>query len=165
MITLLVISVGGFTRVILSASRATSTQHEWTVAQEAARGVIETLHAADFADVFARYNDDASDDPASGASPGAGFAVASLSPMAGDADGLAGEIVFPTTHVLGALELREDAFVPRLEMPRDLNGDGVVDDEDHAGDYRILPVLVRVEWRSPAGKARLEMATLLADYR
>jgi hypothetical protein len=35
-------------------------------------------------------------------------------------------------------------------MPRDLNGDGVVDALDHSVDRILLPVKVTVEWK-PAG--------------
>ena len=51
-----------------------------------------------------------------------------------------------------------------MGMPRDLDGDGVIDALDHSGDYRLLPVLVRVAWRGSSGPAKLEFRTMLADY-
>ena len=39
--------------------------------------------------------------------------------------------------------LREDVAIPAMGMPRDLDGDNVVDGVDHKGDYRMLPVIVR----------------------
>lgn len=40
-------------------------------------------------------------------------------------------------------ELREDAIDPVLNLPADLNGDGVVDGSSRNADYIALPVLVR----------------------
>jgi hypothetical protein len=46
-------------------------------------------------------------------------------------------------------------------MPRDLNGDGVIDALNHADDYLILPVTLRLEWRGAAGNARQDYHTVL----
>ena len=50
-----------------------------------------------------------------------------------------------------------------LGMPRDLNGDGVIDSEDHAGDYVLLPVKVRVNWRGITGDRSFEVCTVLLN--
>ena len=57
-----------------------------------------------------------------------------------------------------------DVVDARLGMPRDLNGNGV-DGNDHAADYRILPVVVRFAWRGPGGPSRAEFRTILGDIR
>jgi hypothetical protein len=75
-----------------------------------------------------------------------------------DSDGHVGRIGVPS--VAGAL--REDAQSIELGLPRDLDGDSLVDERDHASDYRILPVRVEVEWQSPLGPRRIEMFTMLA---
>ena len=166
MIALLIVGLGGFVRSILSSIQASSTQHERALAREAARGVLETLLAADFSDVYALYNTEAADDPGgAGSAPGASFEVRGLDPLPGDADGFVGAILFPTNDVGGALQLREDLADVRFQTPRDLNGDGVVDDQDHSADHRLLPVFVRIDWRSNGRPARVEMSTLLADYQ
>jgi len=36
-----------------------------------------------------------------------------------------------------------------------------VDDLDHSGDYRILPVLVRVTWQDGRDERELEVTTIL----
>ncbi|HEX5137082.1 MAG TPA: hypothetical protein VFY93_08930 [Planctomycetota bacterium] len=66
-----------------------------------------------------------------------------------------GEVLFPTAQGEAGLELREDV------AGRDLNGDGVIDSENHAGDYKILPVTVRVTWRGTRGARELELQTIL----
>lgn len=59
------------------------------------------------------------------------------------------------------LETFEDE---RLGMPRDLNGDSIIDDLDHSQDYIILPVRVRVEWQGNHGSRSLEICTMLVDF-
>lgn len=148
-LTLLVVGVLGFLQVIVGSVRTAETNREQTLAIQAARQMMERLQATPLDQVFATF---------SGA--GSGFAVAGLDPRAGDADGLPGEIRFP--EVAGAL--REDLVDPLLGTPRDLNGDGVLDALDHAADYRVLPVLVRVSWRGVAGNSRVELRTLLGGF-
>jgi hypothetical protein len=61
-------------------------------------------------------------------------------------------------------QLREDVVLPDLGMPRDLNGDGVVDASNHDVDYTLLPVLVRVRWRSASGTGQFELRTMIGNY-
>ena len=111
-------------------------------------------------EVFAAFNEDAADDPeGAGTAPGADFAVPGLSALSSDADGMVGKIIFPTI----AGELREDVTDAALGMPRDLNGDGVTDSADHSGDFVLVPVRIRLEWRGSAGPRDMEFHTLLAD--
>lgn len=162
-VVVLAIALAGFVQALASANRATSTLNEEALAKEAARAMLEELRAADFATLFATYNGDASDDPAgAGTAAGDTFAVASLTPIPEDDDGVAGAIVFPTSED-DAGELREDVALPALGMPRDLSGDGAVDALDHSSDYGLLPVIVRVAWRSSSGSSVLELRTLLAE--
>ena len=56
-------------------------------------------------------------------------------------------------------------FNPQLGTPRDLNGDGDVDQEDHSGDYQLLPVVVRVRWAGSSGFERVELKSMLADLQ
>ena len=159
--TVLVVSLTAFVRVIASSNQATTTTHEGTLAKEAARMMLETVQAAPFDEAFALYNDDPEDDPDGvGSAPGAGFAVDGLAPRAGDEDGLAGSVRFPTLDGAPGV-LREDLIMPAVGLPRDLNGDGQIDGADRSGDYELLPVIVRVEWVGSSGDSQLEFKTLI----
>jgi hypothetical protein len=62
-------------------------------------------------------------------------------------------------------QLREDVDEPKLGMPQDLDGNGVVDGNNHATDYKLLPVLVRVRWRACDGTLGVvELKTCIANY-
>ena len=135
-----------------------------TIATQEGRRMIERLQAEPFAQVFARYNDDPADDPGgAGTGPGADFDVSGFTAWTNDADGLAGEIVLPTTALAPGV-LREDVVDTSLGMPRDLNGDGVVDANDHSSDYRLLPVLVRIRWQNASGRNSVEFKTMLGEF-
>ena len=87
-----------------------------------------------------------------------------LDPRADDDDGFVGRIEFPSVAVGGDLQVREDLKSAVLGMPRDLNADGVVDAADHAADYVILPVRVRLEWTGSRGEGALQYQTLLSGF-
>jgi len=61
-------------------------------------------------------------------------------------------------------ELREDYVDEELGMPRDLNGDSIIDAEDHKEDYILLPMVIRVEWAGRHGPRTYEIHTMLADF-
>jgi hypothetical protein len=69
-----------------------------------------------------------------------------------------GIISFPGTG-----ELREDVTDDALGMPMDLNADGSIDDQDHATDYRLLPVRIRVQWAGSHGAKFLELHAVLRN--
>lgn len=161
-LAILALALGGYSRSVV-AGMQTSAQHaETNRAMAAARRTIESLQGTPFREVYQRFNASAEDDLEG--SPGARFAVPGLRPLPGAIDGMVGEIVFPTLGEDGALELREDVEDAQLGMPRDLNGDGLVDAADHSADYELLPVLVRVSWRGRNGPAQVELKTLLASF-
>jgi hypothetical protein len=163
---LLAVALVGFTSVTTSSMVANETINEVARGKQRARAEMEIVQAADFSEAFALFNADPTDDPEGvGTAPGNFIAVPELELLAADPDGFVGEIIMPTAVGMGGgLELREDLTIPQLGMPRDLNGDGVVDALDHSGDYLILPVLVRLDWRSGSGPARVEFKTLLANF-
>jgi type II secretory pathway pseudopilin PulG len=156
----LVIAAGGIAIAQLQAQQLTSADRELATAVEAAQSMLEELYAEDFEQVFASFNDDPDDDPGGdGTALGANFAVFGLGLQAGDVDGFAGEVVLPVTGG----ELREDVVAPALGMPRDLNLDGATDSVDHATDYRVLPVVIRVSWRGVSGNQVFELPHLLSS--
>lgn len=163
MIAIAMVAIGLSTYVvsIALASVTSEVNRQSALAIRAGQQQMEQLKGADFATVFASFNWVPADDPGvPGSAPGASFDVDGLDPIDGDPDGRVGEISFPVTA--GALGvLREDLALSALGMPLDLDGDGVVDASDHSGDYRLLPVRVRLQWRGRAGTSRLEFKTIL----
>jgi prepilin-type N-terminal cleavage/methylation domain-containing protein len=162
--TVLAIALVGYARTVAMASVASSTAHEANLANEAARKMIETLRSQPFAQVFCLYNAYAGDDPGPGAAPGANFAVAGLEARKNDADGMPGEILFPTLTVGGVPQVRENVVNSKLGTPCDLTGDGVIDALNHSANYQELPVLVRVRWRGVGGPGQVEFQTVLGGY-
>jgi Tfp pilus assembly protein PilV len=64
-------------------------------------------------------------------------------------------IGLPTTlDAAGNETLREDAVAPEYGLPCDLNGDGVIDNKNHAADYKILPLVIRLAWPTADGGTR-----------
>ncbi len=62
--------------------------------------------------------------------------------------------------------LREDVPLSRFGLPADLNGDGVIDDKAHSGDYRTIPVIVTYRWTSATGGAEeLRLSTWIWGNR
>lgn len=61
--------------------------------------------------------------------------------------------------------LREDYVDANLGMPRDLNGDSIIDNKDHSEDYILLPVQIRVEWQGTSGRRWLDVYSMLTDLR
>ncbi len=72
-------------------------------------------------------------------------------------------IQLPTTKDAAGNEvLREDTVNPALGLPCDLNGDGKIDSLNHAADYKILPLSIRLSWPTPDGGTRtMTFATVI----
>jgi len=155
---LLLVAVSGLAGSMLAANDLARTNEESLLADAAARRVADELERVPFSEVWASYNADPADDPGvAGSAPGPDFAVEGLRASPEDPDGAVGRILFPES----AGALREDLDLPRLGLPRDLNGDGEIDGDDRGGDYRLLPVTVRVEWRGVSGDNVHEIDLLL----
>jgi len=154
-----------FSSSVSGVAKQRTVNRETNLAVAAARNLLETLRSEEFAEVYARYNADPDDDPGgAGTAPGNRFVVDGLDDTV-DGGGFDGEILFPAVEDAGGTwQLREDVALPELGMPRDLSGDSIVDDDDHAGSYFILPVQIRVRWRSPIGTRQYEMTTQLCQY-
>ncbi len=159
-IAVIVVAVSGLLGTLVGSSALGRVARETSLAQQAARQQLELLQGAPFPEIFAAFNASADDDAGiSVAAPGANFAVPGLSLVPGDA--ACGAVEFPVVDNAGALQLREDFVDDALGMPRDLDGDGAVDALDHSGDYRLLPVRVRVRWQGVSGVRVLELESLL----
>ena len=162
MVSLMIMTICAY---LLSATITATMTHdvasrESTYASDICRNVLEDLRAEPFEQLFALYNADPSDDPdGAGTAPGCHFAVDILGADPDDEDGFVGEILFPR---MGP-ELYENAGDAALTMPRDLNGDGWVDGLNHASDYIVIPVCVRLRWKGYAGLRTFQIATVMAD--
>jgi hypothetical protein len=161
-VVILTVAVCGVSSSMVSVLALNRVNRETAIAEAAARRMMEQAADTEFADVFATFNTNPADDPGPGPAPGKNFAVFGLTPNEDDADGMAGEILFPTIDVGGVEELREDVVDPALGMPRDLDGDGP-DVLDHATDYRVLPIRVRIQWRGLAGPRTLTIEGMLSE--
>jgi hypothetical protein len=145
---------------MISTGRLGPLRRERALASDGARTMLETLRNATFAERFALYNADPADDPGgAGTAPGCHFDIEGLTPLDDDPDGHVGRVRFAAD----AAPLREDAEDEDLGFPRDLNADGFVDGDDHAGDYIILPVAVEVAWQGASGPMRLTIQAMFAD--
>lgn len=162
-LVVLSVAIGGLVAASISSYQLSRANQERSAAHTAAREMVEQLRSEDPVEVFALYNDDPDDDPdGPGTAPGSGFRVAGLTALDDDADGLVGEVYFPVDA--GGV-LREDTVNGALDTPRDLNLDGVVDSDARDGDYQILPVGVRLQWRGPKAEGRYEVHLLLLALR
>jgi len=148
-----------FSRAMVTSMHLADSTREHALASEAARRVLEEMQDAEFADLLALYNGDASDDPAGVAAPGATFAVDGLTAAADDADGVVGAVEFPLTGG----RLIESAALSEFGLPRDLDGSGDVDDLDHAADYALLPVRITVRWRTDDSPMQVVLRSFLAQ--
>ena len=166
-LTILTIAFLMYSSTAISANRQRDASRENSIASDATREMLETLRSVPLAEVYGRYNHEGSDDPGvPGSAPGHRWVVASLNPIPGMPDGTIGEVQFPEMEVAeGVWELREDLVRPELGMPRDLNGDSIIDSRDHSDDYVMLPVRVVLAWQGRFGPRVQGMNTQLVDYR
>jgi len=164
-IVVLVTGVLSFAQAMISLERAQQRTREVGRATEAARQVLEAIQAQAFAEAFRYYNGTPADDPGgAGTAPGKNFDVPGLTPRPDDPDGHVGEVIFPTPAGQPGV-LRENTVDSALGMPRDLNGDGIINNlADYATTYTVLPVRVRVQWVGSGGPGQVEIRTLLGNF-
>lgn len=189
-LSVLVVAASIFCQTLLSTSRMRVLNREGALAADAARVVLERMRNEPFLSIYRDYNEDPKDDPGgNGTGPGHLFDVPGLEPLDGAPQGKVGRIFFSTTAVqvtsggstggggktgMGAgggvsttttqWHLREDREEPGLGMPRDLNGNNVIDTANHSSDYLILPVRVLIEWQGNTGARKFELVTQLGDF-
>ncbi len=162
--TILLAGMVGVFGTLFSTTSLNSVIQERTLAASTAAELAEALYSATHAEVFATYNADPADDPSgSGTAVGEHFDVEGLAARDDDSDGHVGRVLFPTQVVGGDLQLREDITDSAMQMPRDLNGDGAIDDQDHALDYSLLPVRIQIEWEGTRGEGSLELNLFVVE--
>jgi hypothetical protein len=165
-LSILVAALLGLSQALLDSMTTNAMNRQVALATDGARRAVSDLQGAPFAQVFGLYNSGQQGNLLGGRPvQGGAFEIEGLTPLADDADGLVGRIRFPEVSGVAGIQLREDVADERFGSPRDLNGDGVVGDAlDHSGDYRVLPVVIEVDWRGPKGPAHVEFKTVLSRY-
>lgn len=166
----MMVAVTMYSSSVGAIARQREISRESAVAAAASQVALERMRDCEFRDLWPLYNADPDDDPGgAGTAPGSRFAIPGLDALPDSPDGLQGEVILPAIQrrvgELPIWELREDFEDTGLGMPRDLTGDEVVDSFDHAEDYRVLPVMVRVQWQGPTGPRRFQVHSLFSDMR
>jgi type II secretory pathway component PulJ len=162
--TLLAIAACGMAAVMVNSMVLTKANKENATAREAARQILEQIEDIPAREVFAVFGGGpmpAEEETATQEETATETLPPPPSSEILESGNLTARIVFPTGGTKGVL--REDIKDPSLGMPRDLNGDGVIDSENHATDYRILPVKVEVTWNGVNGESTYEMCTVLLN--
>ncbi len=130
---------------------------ESTVAIAEAKRLLGEVRGETEARLFASYDADAANDPdGAGTAPGATIPLPGLGWSGANASGSC--TVFLPFDSTGAL--REDLTIPELGLPRDLDGDGVVDSADHRADAIFIPVAVRVRWTGVQGEREIVLRSI-----
>ena len=159
--TILAVAACGLSAVLVNSMTTSAVNKETAQARTAARQLLEQLQNIPVSDVYATFNAVTADDPlGEGTAPGSVFKI-ETKPAAIQVSSMTGEIIFPEDGNAGVL--REDVTDSLLGMPRDLNGDGVIDQENHAKDFLVLPVKVRVRWHGVTGDRTIVMCSLLLN--
>ncbi len=174
LVAIVVVSISslGFLSATVSSSALERETRTVAAANEIARRVVEEMLAQPIAQVVAAYNRDPNDDPrGSGTARGDVFEMPTGEERAkGDPQAIPPKMTcridLPLATIGGNEVLREDLLFAELGDRADLNGDGVIDAVDRSGDYRILPITIRVDWLAPDGGTRtLRFATVVGGGR
>jgi prepilin-type N-terminal cleavage/methylation domain-containing protein len=157
----LAVAACGVSAVLTGSMSMSAVNKETAQARHAAQRMLEELQNVPSGDIFATFNNITKDDPLGEATaPGGVFAI-HMKPAAIQVSNMTGEVMFPESEDTG--ELREDIVDESLGMPRDLNGDGEIDSENHAKDYLYLPVRIRIRWRGLAGDREYELYSVILN--
>lgn len=175
------VAVVMFTSMVIETAKQRGINRENAIASNAARIMVEQMRNENFLDAYAMFNQDPDDDPGgAGTAPGHLFEVAGLNLLPTTPDGMVGLVEFPEMLVQPPTEkgqgkgesspplewqLREDYVSEKLGLPRDLNGDSIIDQLDHEDDYFILPVHIVIEWRGSNGPRRIDLYNQLSDIK
>ncbi len=162
----LAVAFAMYSNAVIALVRHRQMLRESAVAADACQNVMETMRSEPLAAIYALYNHNTADDPnGTATAPGNHFQVLGLDGAVIDA-GAAGAIRFPEVEIApGTWQLREDLDDSELGMPRDLNGDSMIDDKDHSADYVHLPTIVQVHWKGTFGSRRFELVGLCTEFR
>jgi len=147
---IIVLAVAMLVTSLQYCSRASQTAREKTMALNGARSMLETLRSMSVKHIFLTYGP--------GGAVGPDFDVEGLRAADGDGDGHCGLVTVYTD---------ESENVPRVGLPRDLNGDGDADDSgaDVTDNYWLVPVRVDVGWQGVSGSSSVTLYAIIGQRR
>lgn len=125
----------------------------------------EELRQLGALEAFQTYNRYAFDDPlGEGTGKPAWFDVPGLTAVS--EDGHTGHIEFPVYRLKGqqiVIDESQEAPSAALNMPRDLDGDAVLEAEVPVDDLMMMPVRVSVSWLGVGGPQYIEAVLILVN--
>jgi hypothetical protein len=156
---LLVVALGVLIGSTFRALELDQANASLALANQALRGLCEEMQAMPIDEVLDSYFVEEDEQEETRATKLARLTL--RDPLLVGPDGVApvARARFPLED--GGRALREDLEAPELGLPRDLDGDGEIDGEDHRDDFRVLPVLLELDWVGPAGPQSVRMSTVL----
>ena len=163
----LVIGAMGMATVIGDVLFLTTNTEDTNIAIQAAKSKLDELFSAsakDFGTVWLRYNDDPSDDPGTGKSPGDKFDVVGLDKVSGDPS--VGNITLYVFEDVAKKDLgllnkegENDPDGNTWDGAIDIDGNGQFNETDKKVDpkgwssdppsHQILPVRITIHWADP----------------
>lgn len=148
--TVLLVALMAMGASTLRMSSLRRQNRERAIAQNAIRTLSEQVHAT--SDRIRRTGGEWSTELiealTEGGQLGATFDIRSLTPQIG-------EQTVGTIQLVTDETATDDELGFELGMPRDLDGDGAIDNADVNGTARILPVVIRARWRGVSGEVQI----------
>ena len=148
--TVLMIALMAMSASTLRMNSLRRQNRERAIAQNMIRAISEQVHAT--ADRLRRTSNDWSGDfvsaLADGGSMGNTFSVGELTPRTEQPTVGTIELVVDETAT-------DDELGFELGMPRDLDGDGAIDNADVSATARLFPVVVRTRWTGVSGDVEI----------
>lgn len=154
---ILAVAIAALIVSIASTHELSDVNQEYSNAYSATRAKVEELREHGFSTIYADYK--------AGGSVGNTWTFAGLPAIPGVP---MGQVFFPEAAPVGGgtVSLRETVVDAEMGMPtggRDLNGDEVIDENDRAADYTLLPVKLTVRWMGCHGESSLTVSTWIVE--
>jgi len=158
-ITVLLVALLAATASTLKMAGLRRVNRERMLAQNAVRAVSERLQSlADRATTDpAGWTTAVLDGVAAGGEIGTTFDVRELTARDGAAS-------VGTIQIVTDETITDAALGTQLGLPRDLDGDGAAGSSDVSNTARLLPVVVRAQWRGSSGNSQITHAFFLARF-
>lgn len=156
---LLVIGLGVLIGSTFSAMKLDQVNASTALANQALRGLCEELQAMPIDEVLDSYVIAENEDERTRADKLARLTLRDPALATHDGREPVVRARFPLDE--DGRTLREDLELPEFGLPRDLDGDGAIDGADKRASFRILPVVLELDWVGPSGTQHLQLSTVL----